>query len=132
MGSSFAADLAGKTPKDIPMAAETPTAITIAYKGTVKIQAKPLEVAIIEISQLKTAPNMIPIIPPKTVTKMDSIKNSFKISEFVAPRDFFSPISLVLSVTTTYIIFIIPTPPTTREIDAIAISKIVIPLKIVL
>ena len=42
------------------------------------------------------------------------------------------PISAVLSVTTTYIIFIIPTPPTTKEIEAMQISKIVIPLKIVL
>jgi hypothetical protein len=30
IGSSFDADLAGNTPKDIPMAPETPTAIIIA------------------------------------------------------------------------------------------------------
>ena len=41
IGSSFAAERAGKTPKEIPIAAETPTAITIAYNGTVKIQVKP-------------------------------------------------------------------------------------------
>lgn len=41
MGSNFAADLAGKTPKDIPITAETPTAITTAYNGTVKVQANP-------------------------------------------------------------------------------------------
>ena len=78
MGSSDAADLAGKTPKDIPITADTPTAITIAYKGTVKTQVKPLTVATTATSQLNNVPNKIPIIPPKIVTKTDSIKNSFK------------------------------------------------------
>ena len=132
MGSSLAADLAGNTPKDIPITAETPTAIITAYNGTVKIHTNPLATATTETNQLNKEPKIIPIIPPKTVTKTASIKNSFKISELVAPKDFFRPISAVLSVTTTYIIFIIPIPPTTKEIEAMAINKIVMPLKIVL
>ncbi len=51
------------------------------------------------------------------------------IALWVAPRAFLKPISLVLSVTDTSIIFITPMPPTTRLIPAIAaISNVNIPV----
>ena len=52
-----------------------------------------------------------------------SNKNCLKISRFAAPSAFLNPISRVLSVTATSIIFIMPIPPTTREIAAIETSK---------
>src|SRR5579872_1657569 len=72
IGSNFAALLAGKTPKPIPMAAETPTAKAIEYNGTLKIQTKPALWAINEINQPKKPPSTTPKKPPITVTKTDS------------------------------------------------------------
>ena len=47
------------------------------------------------------------------------------IALWVAPNAFRKPISLVLSVTETSIIFITPMPPTSRLIPAIPVIKIV-------
>ena len=65
------------------------------------------------------------IIPPVILSKIDSVRNCNKISNPLPPIAMRRPISLVLSVTDTYIIFMIPIPPTRREIPAIAPSKIV-------
>ncbi|MNL60547.1 hypothetical protein D3C87_1843650 [compost metagenome] len=45
-----------------------------------------------------------------------------------APIDILKPISLVLSVTDTYIMFMMPIPPITKEILATAVNKAVIML----
>ena len=50
---------------------------------------------------------------------IDSIINCKRIEPLVAPSAFLVPISLVLSVIETSIIFITPIPPTKREIPAI-------------
>ena len=50
-----------------------------------------------------------------------SIKNWSKISRFLAPIAFLSPISLVLSETATSMMFIIPIPPTIKDIPAIRV-----------
>ena len=47
------------------------------------------------------------------------------MSIFLPPIDILRPISLVRSVTDTYIIFMIPMPPTKSEMPAITESKIV-------
>jgi hypothetical protein len=67
-------------------------------------------------------PRIIPIIPPITVMLADSTRNCCLITPGVAPRAFRIPISCLRSVTVTIIIFIIPIPPTRREIAAIAAS----------
>ena len=55
-----------------------------------------------------------------------SIKNCIKMSSFLAPIAILMPISLVLSLTETSIIFITPMPPTTKAIKATQIVKIVV------
>jgi len=57
----------------------------------------------------------------------DSIMNWNNISRLLAPTAFLSPISRVLSVTVTNIIFIIPIPPTNKETPAMPPS---IPLRV--
>ena len=59
-----------------------------------------------------TIPKIIPIIPPIKDKITDSIKNCISIILVVAPTAFLIPISLVLSVTDTSIMFITPIPPT--------------------
>ena len=61
-----------------------------------------------------------PKVPPKIDRITDSAKNCFKISFSVAPTARLIPTSLVLSVTVAYIIFIMPIPPTSKEIEPIA------------
>ena len=58
----------------------------------------------------------IPIAPPIAESIVDSNINWIKMSLFVAPSAFLKPISFVLSVTDTSIMFITPIPPTTKEI----------------
>ena len=63
--------------------------------------------------------NPIPSRPPNRLNIILSVKNCIRISLFFAPRDFLIPISRVLSVTDTNMMFIIPMPPTSNEIAAI-------------
>jgi len=79
----------------MPMTAETPKPIPIAYNGKVKVQAKPALVATSVTIQLKNAPNKIPNNPANKVIKTASIKNSCKILASLAPKAFFKPISAV-------------------------------------
>ena len=60
-----------------------------------------------------------PTIPPPIVKIIDSIRNCMTTVLSFAPKAFLRPISLVLSITVTSIIFIIPIPPTNKEIAAI-------------
>ena len=56
---------------------------------------------------------------------IDSKRNCRRISSPRPPMDILSPISLVRSVTETYMIFIIPIPPTSNDIPAMAPSSMV-------
>ena len=69
----------------------------------------------------KDTPDQIatPASPPIKDNITASIKNWIMISWRLAPMALRKPISLVLSVTDTNIIFIIPMPPTNNEIAAI-------------
>ena len=71
-------------------------------------------------------PNTTPINPPVTLIRIASIRNWARISRPFAPIDILSPISRVRSVTDTYMMFIIPIPPTSKEIPAIHANNIVI------
>ena len=59
------------------------------------------------------------------VSIIDSIKNWVIIVFFLAPKALRKPISRVLSVTVTNIMFIIPIPPTSKEMAAIPESRVV-------
>ena len=70
-------------------------------------------------------PNSTPIKPPVTLIKIDSIKNCARMSMPFAPILIRKPISRVRSVTLTYMIFMIPIPPTSSEIPATAANRVV-------
>ena len=121
MGERSAAFLAGKTPKKIPIALLTPNATSTAVKF------KATGNQILTRSTIPAASNS-PTAPPRKLSKTDSVINCKRISLLVAPIARRIPTSRVLSVTVAYIIFIIPIPPTMREIDPIAIrTTLIIP-----
>ena len=60
-----------------------------------------------------------PMIPPRADRIADSVRNWIRTSLVLAPSAFRIPISRVLSVTDTSMMFMIPIPPTIREIAAI-------------
>ena len=60
-----------------------------------------------------------PMIPPRADRIADSVRNWIRTSRVLAPSAFQIPISRVLSVTDTSMMFMIPMPPTRREIAAI-------------
>ena len=72
-----------------------------------------------------TNANTIPMSPPVKLKTTLSVRNWVKISLFFAPMAFLMPISRVLSVTETSIIFIIPIPPTSKEIAAMLLMTII-------
>ena len=74
----------------------------------------------------KLTPNITPIIPPVTESKIASIRNWFKISIPRAPTLIRRPISRVRSVTDTYMMFMIPMPPTSSEMPATEPNRMVI------
>ena len=115
MGERSAAFLAGNTPKNMPMPLDTPKAKITANKF------------IATGNQFRTTVTMTtasksPTTPPNKDSKVDSVRNYHKISLLVAPIALRIPTSRVLSVTVAYIIFIMPIPPTMREIEPMAIS----------
>lgn len=67
-----------------------------------------------------------PMTPPVTLKRIDSIKNWLNMSIPLAPTLMRKPISRVRSVTLTYIMFIMPMPPTIKDIPAIQARSIVI------
>ena len=114
MGLNFAARIAGKIPKIKPIAVENDSARIIGV-AVIK-EFKPLKD--FKTQEIRYARPM-PSTPPDKLNIMLSVKNCINISLFFAPRDFLIPISRVLSVTDTNIMFIIPMPPTSSEIAAI-------------
>ena len=71
-------------------------------------------------------PKTTPIKPPVTLIRMDSIRNCARMSMPFAPILMRRPISRVRSVTLTYMMFMIPMPPTSSEIPATAANSTVI------
>ena len=84
---------------------------------------EPVIVIIRLISPFSTSPDRMPIIPPVTLITTASMRNCIIIWLDFAPIDIRRPISLVRSVTDTYIMFMMPTPPTISEMNAIAASS---------
>ena len=124
--------LAGRIPKIIPVHTVSPTAITRTSEVIVSFNPSNRPPPLFHKRVFKRAIiprlNNIAIIPPRKVIRIDSIKNCVIISLLKAPMAFLIPISLVLSVTDTIIIFITPIPPTSSEIPPIIPKKILNPL----
>ena len=82
--------------------------------------------ATLDIKYASPIPAPTPISPPMDVRTAASVRNCPRIDLFLAPSAFLRPISLVLSVTDTSIIFITPIPPTRSEILAIQRSCLLV------
>ena len=113
MGSSCAAFLAGYHPKKTPVKVQTAKLIMIVH-GSMDIG----QWANALIAYEAPIPRITPIIPPVTLSIIASIRNWLRISTPLAPTLILRPISLVRSVTLTYMMFIMPIPPTISEIPA--------------
>ncbi len=94
----------------------------LANRGATKVADKP---GLTQIQQwitiendveLLDTPGIMPPIPPTKPMIPDSIRKIEIIVEFFAPTAFRMPISLVLSLTEVYIVFIMPIPPTATAI----------------
>lgn len=119
MTLSLAALRAGIRPKTIPIAVATHTA-----NNTTITLINGLKSGITLASSAVTPyEKPIAISDHKSVKMIDSTKNCSIIMRLVAPIAFLIPISLVLSVTETSIIFMIPIPHTTSAIAPIPPSK---------
>lgn len=120
-GSSFAARLAGFNPKKIPV-------ITLKINETKQafIFMTNTCFCIYSTHRLMIMPIITPIIPPIRVMLADSTRNCCLISDGEAPSAFQIPISCFRSVTVTIMMFIIPIPPTKREMAAIALNIMLI------
>ena len=110
---SLAALIAGYIPKNNPTKVEKEIASTIEDRD-ILVEMGEYLFNNKETIKAKT----IPINPPVKLNTTLSVKNCVKISLFFAPIAFLRHISLVLSVTETSKIFIIPMRPTRREIAA--------------
>lgn len=110
--------MVGHQPKNITIKVKTENAKIIENKEILVEMPPKFEIPT-EITQPKKSR-----IPPKKVKRMASAKIWAKISLLFVPIAFLNPISLVLSVTEVNIIFIMPIPPTIREILTIAAKSI--------
>ena len=115
----MAAFFAGRYPKITPISVEQVTA------STIDITEKIIRMLSASIENTRPMPNerIIPSIPPKRHTRIASIRNCWRMSDFLAPTAILMPISLVLSVTETSMMFITPIPPTIREMTAMAETR---------
>ena len=77
----------------------------------------------------KPIPVITPAIPPIEVSTTASVRNWNRMAFFLAPIAFLRPISFVLSVTVTSMMFITPIPPTSKEIPAIQINMAFVDLE---
>ena len=98
----------------MPMTMENLTAMIIAATGTAAEYPR-IEAAMAPSKK----PTRMPKIPPMRHNIMDSIINWKRMELFFAPNAFLVPISRVLSVMDTSMIFITPMPPTKSEMPAI-------------
>ena len=76
-----------------------------------------------EMAKAMPTPQATPKSPPMTPMTTDSMRNCIMMFWKVAPKALRMPISRVRSVTDTIMIFMMPIPPTTREMAAILPKK---------
>ena len=113
IGSRLAAFFAGYQPKKIPVAVHTAKLNTTLHGWT-----KTGQWANTLMAHAAPSPIRIPMTPPAKLRRMASMRNCAKMSMPRAPTDILKPISLVRSVTETYMMFMMPMPPTMREMQA--------------
>ena len=118
MGSSRAAWRAGQTPNTTPTARLKTTAATMV----VVLKWKP-QPASWPIPAETTRPMRMPMRPPRSDRVSASTRNWARMSRPRAPIALRMPISRVRSRTETSMMFMIPMPPTTSEIEAIPPSR---------
>ena len=104
--------MAGVTPKITPTSMENPNESAIDHQVMVVVKTN------WSTKSAMPTPKIMPMIPPTPDNVKASIKNWLRISLLRAPKAFLKPISRVLSVTETSIIFITPIPPTIKDIAA--------------
>ena len=106
----------------MPTTAENDTAIiiTLGFTTTDIPRAAPPAVT-------RPTPIRMPIMPPQADRIADSVRNWISTSRVLAPSALRIPISRVRSVTDTSMIFMMPMPPTSREMAAIPPTAIDIP-----
>lgn len=68
-------------------------------------------------------PRGIPVSPPISPMSKASVRNIARMVRFLAPRALSIPISWVLSITDTVIVFMMPIPATNNEVEAMAVRK---------
>ena len=121
IGSRSAAFLAGYQPKNTPV-----TVHTAKERNTLHGWMKMGQWATLFTIQLAPHPMMTPMMPPVMLMRIASMRNWLKMSTPRAPTLMRRPISRVRSVTDTYMMFIMPMPPTTSEMPAMQASSVVI------
>ena len=84
---------------------------------------KPTSPNIFPAINVSPKPNNNPITPAMNPNMLDSNKNILNISEFLAPIDFKTPISFILSRTDVIIVFDVFIAETKTEINAMRIMK---------
>jgi hypothetical protein len=114
-GSCSDAFLAGIYPNAIPTVAATPKE-TIIEIGEIIVRIPVNSV----MALASTMPRIIPTIPPARLIMVASARNWKTISVFLAPVAMRMPISRMRSITDASMIFIMPMPPTSKLIPAIA------------
>ena len=120
IGSSLAAFLAGYHPKNTPVNVHT-AKLMIMLHGSICVAICRKALRLTD----NPTPSNTPMIPPVTDKRIASMRNWFRMSMPLAPTLIRRPISRVRSVTDTYIMFIIPIPPTSKEMPATLPSKMV-------
>ena len=113
MGFRREALTAGTRPNTMPMTMEKATATMQA--GALMATAVPMTWLSISARPM---PHRTPSKPPRLVSTAASVRNCQRMRLFRAPMAIFRPISRVRSVTDTSMMFMMPMPPTSREMAA--------------
>ena len=113
--------------KNIPVIVQTRKESTTEYIWM--YMGQPIAYLIISDEPI---PRITPIIPPVTLIMTASIRNWNRMCRPFAPMDIRRPISRVRSVTDTYMMFMIPMPPTSNDMPAIQANRTVIKSVVVL
>src|SRR5712691_13073656 len=114
-GSSLAALDAGYVPKNKPSLSATARPPMTDQSCTALGRGETQETSLAMSTPIKT-----PTAPPMTAIVEDSIKNWRRMSPRRAPNALRTPISRVRSVTLTSMMFMMTMPPTTSEMEAMA------------
>ncbi len=102
-------------PNARPTESDTPNAMTTERYDTIVLMP-----AIRSMPELIPVPTRMPATPPATLMSTASLRNWKRMSRWVAPTARRTPISRIRSSTEASMMFMIPMPPTTSEIEAIA------------